>query len=592
VDEYGTRTNAETKRRSRKGPPFCFKNRNEARHNVIHPCPFSIENEHLDRSAFGIKKHASTTRRNRFYSAQPAKWFLRHAFFIHSCQSGRYNMSSLKKSIQNIPLSIWLAMGISALVLSLFIGKKDFWFDEQYTYFCTSLDWSGLFASIWRAEMNMSLYYILVKIWRYIGESDVSIRMLSLIFAVATVPILYSLGKEMFEKKVGVIAAWLFAVHPFVYDRAQEARGYTLAVLLVSLSTYFFIKILKNQNISNVLLYGISIGLAVYAHFFSLFIIFFHIIYILFIHKKKLVFSTIAAFILSTSLVMTPFLLFIHKGPPNMLHWVNAMNIFSPIGLFFRLSGGFTKKILLEYIIFLFFIFIFIYMFLYMTNIFKNKSQKFEKKYLFLYLWILIPIVFVTIIDYLFMHMFVMRYFFVILPAFIILISAGIVIIFENSYIQKCVVILLVASFITMSLASHLVSPERKKSSILWSQRIAYIDKKKEKNDAVLFLAQRDIIDFYYYMTKNSSNHSFQFAYSGFKFDSPYQKPPQSKDLDIVSEKYGVLWFFPRNKSLKYKKSNDMTLKFLKSKYRKMIYLKNIDTYYFSKRHENSYPRS
>lgn len=273
-----------------------------------------------------------------------------------------------------------------------------------------------------------------------------------------------------------------------------------------------------------------------------------------------------------------------------MLHWVNAMNIFSPIGLFYRLSGGFTKKIFLEYIIFLFFLFIFIYMFLYMSNIFKNNSQKFEKKYLLLYLWIVIPIVLVAIIENFHMNMFVIRYFFVVLPAFVILMSAGIVVIFENLYTQKIVVLFLIASFSTMSLLSHSISQKPKESSILWTQRISYIEKEKGKDDAVLFLAPRDILDFYYYMSKKDMNDSFQYAYSGFKFDSPYQKPPQSKDLDIVSEKYDTLWFFPRNKRLEYKKFNDMALKFLKSKYRKIIYLKNIDTYYFSKKHENSYP--
>jgi hypothetical protein len=186
--------------------------------------------------------------------------------------------------------------------------------------------------------------------------------------------------------------------------------------------------------------------------------------------------------------------------------------------------------------------------------------------------------------------MFVMRYFFVALPAFVILISAGIVVIFKNSYAQKFVVLFLIVSFATMSLLPHLISSETKESSILWSQRITYIKHEKGKNDAVLFLAPRDILDFHYYISKNDINDSFQYAYSGFKYDSPYQKPPQSKDLDIVSEKYDTLWFFPRSNRLEYKTFNEMALNFLKSKYRKIIYLKNIDTYYFSKKHENSYP--
>lgn len=479
-----------------------------------------------------------------------------------------------------------LAAGVA---MSVCLGKKDFWFDEQYTYFCTSLDWSGLFASIWRAEMNMSLYYALVKLWRYLSDSDVHIRMLSVLFAVATVPTIYALGRELLEKQVGIIAAWLFALHPFVHSRAQEARGYTLAVFLVTLSTVCFIRAIRSQNIRTTMAYGILSGLSVYAHFFSLFVLASHIIYLFLADREKLKPKFVFTYTVSTTLILIPFIAFVLKGTPDMLHWVGPMGLFSPVYLFFRLSGGFTKPVAVEYILFVFFVFIFIYMFLYMANIFRNASNKFKKEYLLLYSWVVVPIICVMIIDRIVMHMFVIRYFFVLLPGFLLLMSAGIVVLFEDAWTRKSIVCLIAGSFAIFSVATHCLPYTPQHASTVWTQRISCIEQNKSKDDAVLFLAPRDLLGFHYYLNKNHIRDSFHYAYSGFKYDSPYQHPPNPADIDIVSQKYDTIWFIPRTKTVKYEQSNATALKVLKKKYNKMIYFENIDVYLFSRIHEIKY---
>jgi uncharacterized membrane protein len=89
-------------------------------------------------------------------------------------------------------------------------------------------------------------HYFILWFWgRIFGFSEVAIRMPSVLFGVITIYILYLLGKEIFSRKVGLIAALLLAVNPLHIYYSQEARVYSFACLAVALNIYLFYKLIK-----------------------------------------------------------------------------------------------------------------------------------------------------------------------------------------------------------------------------------------------------------------------------------------------------------------------------------------------------------
>lgn len=490
-----------------------------------------------------------------------------------------------KKSILYGQRGIWLATGISFMVLSLFIGEKFFWFDEQYSYFCTAFSWKALLDSLWNGEMNMGLYYIILKLWRYIGDSDVFIRMLSVLLAVAAVPLIYEIGKELFGRRVGIFSAWLLAVHPFMHSRAQEARGYTLALFLVCLSTFLFIRTIKKPTYMTAFLYGAASGLSVYAHFFASFVILVHAIYFIFIYKKIVKFKIFTVYFLTLVFFLIPFAAFIYEGPPNMTHWVKQMDWISIPGLFFRLSGGFTRVFFVEYVVFIFLIIIFLLFFkLIFYNIKKKKKIYFINEYIFMTLWIAFPIVAVSLIEVTHRHMFVIRYFFIILPAFIILLSACIVLIFKSNFLQESIISIIACCFITIPLYAHFV-PEIKitKQYTPWSVKVSYFSKNAIDGDAVFFSPPRDIIPFYYHLNKIHLLKNIHYAYRNFKDAKPYLKTPQKEDISLISDNYDRIWLFSRIRSKKYFYMNNQIIDEMKIYYEDISFFKHINVYLFSK---------
>ena len=92
---------------------------------------------------------------------------------------------------------------------------------------------------LWRREADMSLYYFLLHGWLLFGGSEFFVRSFSVLFAVASVPAIYLLGRQLFDSRVGLIAAALLAVNAYLVQYSQDARSYSLMVLLGLLSSLY-----------------------------------------------------------------------------------------------------------------------------------------------------------------------------------------------------------------------------------------------------------------------------------------------------------------------------------------------------------------
>ena len=115
----------------------------------------------------------------------------------------------------------------------------------------------------------MSLYYFLLHYWLHFGGSEFFVRALSVLFAIASVPAIYLLGRRLFDSRVGLMAAALLAVNAYHVQYSQDARSYSLMVLLCLLSSLYFLKSLNEPSRRNRFAYVLSSALAVYAQFFS-----------------------------------------------------------------------------------------------------------------------------------------------------------------------------------------------------------------------------------------------------------------------------------------------------------------------------------
>ena len=121
---------------------------------------------------------------------------------------------------------------------------------------------------------NGSFYYLLLHHWLNVfGISDFSTRLLSVIFSVLTVFLLFIFTKHFFKSNtLALTSATLAAIEPFFIAYSQQARNYSLTFFLTLFASYCLLRALeadekKESALKWYIFYGISALLGLYSHF-------------------------------------------------------------------------------------------------------------------------------------------------------------------------------------------------------------------------------------------------------------------------------------------------------------------------------------
>ncbi|MGH2829234.1 MAG: glycosyltransferase family 39 protein, partial [Actinomycetota bacterium] len=165
-----------------------------------------------------------------------------------------------------------LALGIVRL------GNASIWLDEAASVNLARIPFGDFLSVAADKEANGSLYYLLLRLWLWLGHSEFAIRLLSALAAAATIPVLYALAARLFGRRVAVIACALCALSGLFLRYAHEARGYSLAAFFATLLSLLLVRALQAPTRRRWIVYGAVAGLGLYAHFFVGFVILAHLI--------------------------------------------------------------------------------------------------------------------------------------------------------------------------------------------------------------------------------------------------------------------------------------------------------------------------
>jgi uncharacterized membrane protein len=163
---------------------------------------------------------------------------------------------------------------LGALIHFSTIGEQSFWYDEAVTRGIVAHGLGHLFAAVPKTESTPPLYYVLVWLWsRVFGLGEVGLRSFSALCGTLTIPVVWAIGRRLISSRVGLIAALLTAVNPFLFWYSQEARSYSLLLLLSALSVLALVRALEAPTWRRLLVWGVVSALAVCAHYFAAFVL-------------------------------------------------------------------------------------------------------------------------------------------------------------------------------------------------------------------------------------------------------------------------------------------------------------------------------
>lgn len=147
------------------------------------------------------------------------------------------------------PLPLWLCLSLAAALLRFFrLGHQSFWFDEVFSLSVVQGSLSDLLRLALKDAVHPPLYYfVLYPFYRWSSladahgsEAEFIVRLPSVLFGIAAVPLIYELGRRCLNQRVGLVAALLTLFSPFQIYYAQEARMYSMLLTLTALSLLAF----------------------------------------------------------------------------------------------------------------------------------------------------------------------------------------------------------------------------------------------------------------------------------------------------------------------------------------------------------------
>jgi mannosyltransferase len=145
------------------------------------------------------------------------------------------------------------------------LADKSIWLDEAFSITISQRGLLDVLRMVVRTDTHPPLYYLLLKVWMVLGEGEARVRLLSTLFSIAAIPVMYKVTQVLYEdRRVGLVGAAILAFSPFQVWYAQETRMYAMLTFLVLASAYFFLRALRYGERKDWVGYVITTVLALY----------------------------------------------------------------------------------------------------------------------------------------------------------------------------------------------------------------------------------------------------------------------------------------------------------------------------------------
>lgn len=318
--------------------------------------------------------------------------------------------------------SVLTILGAGTVFRVAHLTAKPFWFDECFTAELARLKWTEFMRVLWWREANMTAYYLLLRGWMHFGHSQFFIRALSVFFSAITIPVVYWLGTMLYERRIALVAAALFAANAFSVRYAQEARSYALFGLLAALSSGCLVAWLRAPQRRWRVAYVLLAVFAVYSHLYALLLLVVHWMAVRLIQAPPAYhheFSAMRRAWKIIALAVAPLLIFVAKTGAGPIRWIHRPTL-RDLGIFYEHISGSTSWLLpvllattclaaaLPY-----------------RKTLLHLGQKWETwRVQFLLLWFFFPILTTALLS-LARPVFLSRYMIFCLPALVLLAAAG-----------------------------------------------------------------------------------------------------------------------------------------------------------------------
>lgn len=321
-----------------------------------------------------------------------------------------------------IVISLFAMMAFAVYFSVTIFALTSMRLDEAQSLFQTNRDMAGVLNLV-AQDVHVPLYHTLLHYWQILFGNDIfTARIMSLVFFVLLIPAVYVLARYIYNWQVGLFAALLVTISPFLSWYGSEARMYSLLALLTVLHQFAFLKLFREGKSIHWILFTLTAILGIYTHYFFAFVLLCEALFFLLYRHDFAAKKAFRKFVVSTIFVaaaLVPWLYYVRQlgtasntqpnlGEPTS---VDLFNTYSQFIFGFQVDSLNTIIVSLWPIIVLLAFF----------GLQRNKTIK--KETIFLVLAATIPVIAAFIVSVTIRPFYQSRYLIVALPVLLLFIS-------------------------------------------------------------------------------------------------------------------------------------------------------------------------
>ncbi len=175
----------------------------------------------------------------------------------------------IQKALHSRYIQLLLVLTAAGIFLRFYnLTFNSIWLDEAATYDFAKNSFLGIWDITANGEFNPPLFHWIEHFMLFFGNSEYVLRFIPALLGAFTIPLFYLIGREMYDRNAGIIAAAVLAFSPFHVLYSQDARAYTAVLFFFSLALFFFLHGLKTGKRSDWILFGIFSALSFWTHFY------------------------------------------------------------------------------------------------------------------------------------------------------------------------------------------------------------------------------------------------------------------------------------------------------------------------------------
>jgi uncharacterized membrane protein len=163
----------------------------------------------------------------------------------------------------------WLALifGLGASLRFYGLDFQSLWQDEGLQFYVvTQNSFSELFHQT--RSFHPPLSFLINHVFLLMGESDFFLRLPSALFGIASLLLLYILGRDLTSSREAVIAVFVLAISPFHIWYSQDARMYSQLLFFSLLSSVLLMQALRRGRTRWWIYYVMVSAAGMYTHVF------------------------------------------------------------------------------------------------------------------------------------------------------------------------------------------------------------------------------------------------------------------------------------------------------------------------------------